>query len=188
MVSRNQNTNKKKKSIKETFLGIGGKKSGWERIYGMFHCVACIFAMFISFRCNGGFDPTAALFACCCPFIYIVYIGATKGFKFCLSKKCWPTNPYVQMQDSQGGQKYGVECIKQSYSQMPGSSYQGSPAMGQSSYPAASAMGQSSYPAASAMGASAMGAPSMGAPSMGAPSMGAPSMGASPMTGTAGYR
>jgi hypothetical protein len=46
-------------------------------IYSIFHMVVAIFALYLSFKCNKGFDIGAFLMACCCPYIYIIYKFAT---------------------------------------------------------------------------------------------------------------
>ena len=52
--------------------------------YGVFHTICAIFAIYLSFKCNGGFSFGSLLVACCCPYIYIIYIYATTtGFCGC---------------------------------------------------------------------------------------------------------
>jgi amino acid permease len=46
-------------------------------IYSIFHTITAIFALYLSFRCNNGFNAGGFLFACCCPYIYIIYTFAT---------------------------------------------------------------------------------------------------------------
>ncbi len=48
-------------------------------LYSVFHTIMSLIAIYLSFRCNGGFDAGAFLMACCCPYIYIIYVLATKG-------------------------------------------------------------------------------------------------------------
>ena len=54
------------------------------KVYGFVHFIIGIFALFTSFRCNGGFNLGHTAAACCCPHFYLIYIAATKGFSFCL--------------------------------------------------------------------------------------------------------
>jgi amino acid permease len=55
------------------------KSSGspYGSMYSIFHMIAAIFALYLSFRCNEGFNAGGFLFACCCPYIYIIYEFAT---------------------------------------------------------------------------------------------------------------
>ena len=48
-------------------------------IYSTFHSIMSIIAIYLSFKCNKGFDLGSFMLACCCPYIYIIYILATKG-------------------------------------------------------------------------------------------------------------
>jgi hypothetical protein len=61
----------KKKSIKETFLNFSGSSKGSS--YSILHVITAIFAIYLSFKCNGGFNFGGFLAACCCPHIYILY-------------------------------------------------------------------------------------------------------------------
>jgi hypothetical protein len=56
----------KKKKIIEGF-SIGGT------IFSIVHCIAFIYAIFLSFRCNETFNLLHFLIACCCPYFYIIY-------------------------------------------------------------------------------------------------------------------
>jgi hypothetical protein len=51
-------------------------------IYAVFHMIVALFALYLSFKCNKGFDLASFLMACCCPYIYIVYKFATSD-DFC---------------------------------------------------------------------------------------------------------
>lgn len=42
-------------------------------LYSMIHALAALFAIFLSFRCNQGFDVGSFLSAVVCPYIYIIY-------------------------------------------------------------------------------------------------------------------
>lgn len=45
--------------------------------YGVFHFVAFILALYLSFKRNNGFNLGSFLVACLCPYIYIIYYAAT---------------------------------------------------------------------------------------------------------------
>jgi len=68
---------------KEKFTNTTNQnKSSYNAIMYLFHILLTLFAIYLSFRCNGGFDILAFLIACCCPYCYIVYALGIKG---CLS-------------------------------------------------------------------------------------------------------
>ena len=48
-------------------------------IYSVFHLVMSLVAIYLSFKCNKGFDMGSFVVAFCCPYIYIIYILATQG-------------------------------------------------------------------------------------------------------------
>ena len=48
-------------------------------IYSVFHIIMSLVAIYLSFRCNKGFEIGHFLVAFCCPYIYIIYILATRG-------------------------------------------------------------------------------------------------------------
>jgi len=48
-------------------------------IYSVFHLIMSLVAIYLSFKCNKGFDMGSFIVAFCCPYIYIIYILATKG-------------------------------------------------------------------------------------------------------------
>ena len=48
-------------------------------VYSVFHLIMSLVAIYLSFRCNNGFHFGSFLIAFCCPYIYIIYILATKG-------------------------------------------------------------------------------------------------------------
>lgn len=56
-----------------------GTKRSW---YSIFHTITAIFAIYLSFKCNKGFNFGGFLLACCCPYIYIIYQFATRD-DFC---------------------------------------------------------------------------------------------------------
>lgn len=51
-------------------------------IYGVFHFICFIFAFYLAFKCNDGFEITSFIAACCCPFLYIIFKYATDS-SFC---------------------------------------------------------------------------------------------------------
>ena len=46
---------------------------GYSSMYSVFHVIIGFFAIFLSFKCNRGFDLPDFLLACCCPVLYILY-------------------------------------------------------------------------------------------------------------------
>ena len=48
-------------------------------IYSVFHSVLALVAIYMAFRCNKKFDLGSFIVALCCPYIYIIYILATRG-------------------------------------------------------------------------------------------------------------
>ena len=51
--------------------------SPFRSFYSIFHTVVAVFAIYLAFKCNGGFDFGGFILACCCPYIYIIYKFAT---------------------------------------------------------------------------------------------------------------
>lgn len=48
-------------------------------IYSVFHTLMSLAAIYLAYRCNKGFELGPFLVACCCPYLYIIYVLATKG-------------------------------------------------------------------------------------------------------------
>ncbi len=48
-------------------------------IYSVFHLIMSLVAIYLSFKCNKGFDMGSFIVAFCCPYIYIIFVLATKG-------------------------------------------------------------------------------------------------------------
>lgn len=48
-------------------------------IYSVFHLIMSLVAIYLSFKCNKGFDISSFIVAFCCPYMYIIYVLATKG-------------------------------------------------------------------------------------------------------------
>jgi hypothetical protein len=58
------------------------KSDSSRSIYSVFHMIVSLFALYLSFKCNDGFDFGSILMACFCPYIYIIYKFATSE-NFC---------------------------------------------------------------------------------------------------------
>jgi hypothetical protein len=48
-------------------------------MYSVFHTIMSLVAIYLAFRCNKGFEVGPFLVAAVCPYLYIVYILATRG-------------------------------------------------------------------------------------------------------------
>jgi len=48
-------------------------------IYSVFHSIMALIAIYLSFRCNNGFSLGPFFISMLCPYIYIIYIVATRG-------------------------------------------------------------------------------------------------------------
>ena len=59
-----------KKETKKNLIETFGNSSGY---YSIFHIFCMIYAFYLMFKCNKELNIGAFLFACCCPFIYILY-------------------------------------------------------------------------------------------------------------------
>jgi hypothetical protein len=57
------------KPLRDKPLKFPGKRS----IYSVFHMVIGLFAIYLSFKCNGGLVIGDFLIALCCPILYIIY-------------------------------------------------------------------------------------------------------------------
>ncbi len=70
---------------KQRFVGIEeelikrNEECAGREIYTVFHSIMSFIAIYLSYRCNKGFDLNSFLVACCCPYLYIIYTLATKG-------------------------------------------------------------------------------------------------------------
>ena len=49
-----------------------------QAIYSVFHSIMFLIAIFLSMRCNNGFNLGSFLVACICPYIYIIFILLTE--------------------------------------------------------------------------------------------------------------
>ena len=48
-------------------------------VYSVFHSIMFLIAIYLSWRCNKGFNLGSFLVACLCPYIYVIYILSTQG-------------------------------------------------------------------------------------------------------------
>jgi hypothetical protein len=53
------------------------------KIYSVLHTLLALFAIYLSFKCNGGFDLIGLIGALIIPHIYIVYQIAMNGLSVC---------------------------------------------------------------------------------------------------------
>ena len=66
--------------VDNTNIIIGYKDSTGKYIYMIFHIIMAFVAVFLSWKCNGGkFDLLTFLIALFFPYIYIIFILATRG-------------------------------------------------------------------------------------------------------------
>jgi hypothetical protein len=70
----NQNNNQPDKSV----IVYQSYSSG-RYIYSIFHIIMSLIAIYLSYKCNKGFNIGSFIIAICCPYIYIIYTLATKG-------------------------------------------------------------------------------------------------------------
>lgn len=61
------------------------KNQTWITTYGILHLVAFVFAIYLSFKCHGKFDIGSFIVAFFCPWIYIIWVLATRGPKMCFN-------------------------------------------------------------------------------------------------------
>lgn len=54
-------------------------------IYSKIHTILVFFAIYLSIRCNKGFNLTSFIAAIVCPHIYIIYVLAIHGTNFCIN-------------------------------------------------------------------------------------------------------
>lgn len=48
-------------------------------LYSITHLIISMFAIYLSWRCNSGFDLLQFVIALVCPYLYIIWALATKG-------------------------------------------------------------------------------------------------------------
>lgn len=75
-------TNHKKSDDKKNGGDI--KEYIFKNINGIIYSAFSMFAIFVSFKCNGRFDLGSFIIALCCPWLYLIFVAATKGFNFCI--------------------------------------------------------------------------------------------------------
>jgi hypothetical protein len=56
-----------------------GKKPQYKELYVITHLIVSFFAIYLSWKCNKGFNLVAFLSAFFCPYLYIIWALATKG-------------------------------------------------------------------------------------------------------------
>jgi hypothetical protein len=65
--------NKEKKNETEE------KNNQYKLIYSIMHIIISLFAIYLSWKCNDGFDLMSFIVALMCPYLYIVWALATRG-------------------------------------------------------------------------------------------------------------
>ena len=55
------------------------RKPDYSILYVITHLIISFFALYLSWKCNGGFDIISFLVAFFCPYLYIMYALAAKG-------------------------------------------------------------------------------------------------------------
>jgi uncharacterized membrane protein len=55
------------------------KKSSYSVLYMITHLIISLFAIYLSWRCNNGFNLLSFLVALFCPYLYIIYALAAHG-------------------------------------------------------------------------------------------------------------
>ena len=64
------------------------KQSVTSMVINFFWCVVCLYAVYLSFKCNNGFDLGGILIACCCSPCYIAYqYGVQDSYQRCFPPK-----------------------------------------------------------------------------------------------------
>jgi hypothetical protein len=66
----------------ESIVIVSDINSSGRYIYSTFHSIMAIVAVYLSFKCNKGFNLGSFMVAFFCPYIYIIYILATRGSNF----------------------------------------------------------------------------------------------------------
>lgn len=61
-----------KKETNKNIIERFGDSGGYS-YYSILHILCMIYAFYLMFKCNRELNIGAFLFACCCPFIYILY-------------------------------------------------------------------------------------------------------------------
>lgn len=71
---------KSKKRIIEGF----SKNILQNKSYRVLHIILAVFALYVNFRCNNGFEPFSFVAALCCPLFYVVYMLIVTNGKACI--------------------------------------------------------------------------------------------------------
>lgn len=61
-------------------LNLNSGNSLTKNILAILHFVVSLYAIYLSFKCNNGFNFGSFIVACCCPYIYILYAAAVNNF------------------------------------------------------------------------------------------------------------
>jgi len=69
------------------------------KVFMLIYLLIAVFALYLAFKCNDGFEIWSFLAALFCPYIYIPYVLATKGtcgeFGFSMGHESQPAAPTV---------------------------------------------------------------------------------------------
>jgi len=82
MLNDDENNNQKVRynsSIKKSSYNSSIKKSSYSVLYMITHLIISLFAIYLSWRCNNGFNLLSFLVALFCPYLYIIYALAAHG-------------------------------------------------------------------------------------------------------------
>ena len=58
---------------------VVNNKHNYCSCYVITHFIISFFAIYLSWKCNNGFNPLSFLAALCCPYLYIIFVLATRG-------------------------------------------------------------------------------------------------------------
>jgi hypothetical protein len=60
-------------------IEVTDKNKQYKLIYTIMHIIISFFAIYLSWKCNNGFNILSFLAAILCPYLYIIWALATKG-------------------------------------------------------------------------------------------------------------
>lgn len=66
-------------NVEINILEIEERNNQYKLIYTIMHLIISLFAIYLSWKCNGGFDLLSFLVALICPYLYIIWALATRG-------------------------------------------------------------------------------------------------------------
>jgi hypothetical protein len=66
-------------NIEINILEIEKKYNNYKLIYTIMHIIISLFAIYLSWKCNNGFNLLSFIVALFCPYLYIIWALATKG-------------------------------------------------------------------------------------------------------------